>query len=142
MTHVLFICTGNYYRSRFAEIYFNHLAGSRSLKVAAQSRGFRPNPEKNKGVISPHTLVYLQRLNIPAIDVGQPLKLEIADLHEASRIIVLDEKEHRSMMKNFFPEWEDKAEFWHFEDDYLVSPLQVLPALQSKVEGLIQNMAN
>ena len=37
---VLFLCTGNYYRSRFAEELFNHEAGRAGLYWTAQSRGF------------------------------------------------------------------------------------------------------
>ena len=36
---VLFLCTGNYYRSRFAEILFNSVAGRMSLPWKAFSRG-------------------------------------------------------------------------------------------------------
>ncbi len=36
---ILFLCTGNYYRSRFAEILFNRLAKSRGLSWKAESRG-------------------------------------------------------------------------------------------------------
>src|ERR1700736_4159477 len=36
---VLFLCTGNYYRSRFAEILFNFLAGRMGLPWKASSRG-------------------------------------------------------------------------------------------------------
>ena len=36
---VLFLCTGNYYRSRFAEILFNSVAGKMNLLWRASSRG-------------------------------------------------------------------------------------------------------
>ena len=36
---VLFLCTGNYYRSRYAEILFNSVAGKMSLPWKASSRG-------------------------------------------------------------------------------------------------------
>ena len=36
---VLFLCTGNYYRSRFAEELFNHLAIQRGLAWRADSAG-------------------------------------------------------------------------------------------------------
>ncbi len=40
MTHkLLFLCTGNYYRSRFAELLFNHLAAQVGLDWRADSRG-------------------------------------------------------------------------------------------------------
>ena len=40
MSHkVLFLCTGNYYRSRFAEMLFNALASRKDLDWTADSRG-------------------------------------------------------------------------------------------------------
>jgi hypothetical protein len=35
---VLFLCTGNYYRSRFAEVLFNSVAGKMGLPWRASSR--------------------------------------------------------------------------------------------------------
>src|SRR5690349_3085772 len=39
MKRVLFICTGNYYRSRFAELLFEMLARKRGIAWEATSRG-------------------------------------------------------------------------------------------------------
>jgi protein-tyrosine-phosphatase len=36
---VLFFCTGNYYRSRFAQIVFNSVAGKMGLPWNASSTG-------------------------------------------------------------------------------------------------------
>ena len=36
---VLFLCTGNYYRSRYAEVLFNSVAGKMGLPWRASSRG-------------------------------------------------------------------------------------------------------
>jgi hypothetical protein len=44
------------------------------------------------------------------------------------------------MFKNAFPDWEDKVEYWQFEDDYVVSPSLVLPSLKNKVERLAQTL--
>ena len=41
MREILFLCTGNYYRSRFAEVLFNHLARESGVKAHAASRGLR-----------------------------------------------------------------------------------------------------
>lgn len=43
MKTVLFLCTGNYYRSRFAEYLFNHLAEQQTLEWRAESLGFAPS---------------------------------------------------------------------------------------------------
>ena len=45
MKQVLFLCTGNYYRSRFAEIFFNHLASQTSLPWHADSSGLYVQPD-------------------------------------------------------------------------------------------------
>ena len=36
---VLFLCTGNYFRSRFAEVLFDSVAGTMGLPWRASSRG-------------------------------------------------------------------------------------------------------
>jgi protein-tyrosine phosphatase len=54
MRTILFLCTGNYYRSRFAEQYFNHLARQVSLPWLAVSRGLATERGVNNvGPISP-----------------------------------------------------------------------------------------
>ncbi|MFX7063749.1 hypothetical protein ABTH87_19020, partial [Acinetobacter baumannii] len=39
MKKILFLCTGNYYRSRYAEEIFNHAARRKGLRWRAFSRG-------------------------------------------------------------------------------------------------------
>ncbi|MBN2191381.1 MAG: hypothetical protein JW751_01075 [Polyangiaceae bacterium] len=39
VAQVLFLCTGNYYRSRFAEAVFSHGASQRAVGWRALSRG-------------------------------------------------------------------------------------------------------
>jgi protein-tyrosine phosphatase len=62
---VLFLCTGNYYRSRYAEEIFNHQAGLEGLGWHAFSRAVAENlfPE-NVGPMSPYTLNALQAKGI------------------------------------------------------------------------------
>src|SRR5262245_59358254 len=54
MKKILFLCTGNYYRSRYAEEIFNHIAEQRGLAWRAFSRGAaeRGSPD-NVGVRCP-----------------------------------------------------------------------------------------
>src|SRR5688500_5812497 len=40
---ILFLCSGNYYRSRFAELLFNHLVAKAGLSYRADSAGHCPN---------------------------------------------------------------------------------------------------
>src|SRR5277367_4722244 len=63
---ILFICTGNYYRSRFAEELFNHLARQRELDWRADSRGLALHLGVfNVGPISPATAIALTKMGIP-----------------------------------------------------------------------------
>jgi protein-tyrosine phosphatase len=137
-SQVLFICTGNYYRSRFAELYFNHIAQAKNLAVVAMSRGLQVNKGKNPGSISPLTLSYLSTkgvfLNHP---LAEPVQLSEQDLKQATLVIILDENEHRPLLRRHFPHWEEKVTYWHFEDDYIRPSEQVLPALEKQVIELL-----
>jgi protein-tyrosine phosphatase len=139
---VLFVCTGNYYRSRFAELYFNHLAGKLSVPLQAFSRGLEVYRSLNEGNLSPHTLQYLSAIGVPVSEpLTGPKQLQAQDLGQASLVVVLDETEHRPMVKRYFPEWEEKAIYWQFEDDYLRAPEQVLPALKRQVSELLESLS-
>ena len=142
MHKILFVCTGNYYRSRFAETYFNHAAASLNVPATAFSRGLQLNPEKNKGVISLHAETYLDSLNIPVDKTQAPARLETHDLTTATTVIVLDETEHRPMIRTLYPEWEEKVDYWKFEDDYILSPSVVLPTLKERVHRLVNEYHN
>ncbi len=139
---VLFICTGNYYRSRFAELYFNHLAGKLNVPLQAFSRGLEVYRAPNEGNLSPHTLWYLSSIGVPVSEpITQPKQLQAQDLVQASLVVVLDEAEHRSMVKQYFPGWEEKVTYWQFADDYLRAPAQVLPALKGQVSELLVSLS-
>ena len=70
---VLFLCTGNYYRSRFAEMLFNHLAAERGLQWRADSRGLNPDPLYARP-ISGHTRRAMQRLGV---SLGEEIRFPI-----------------------------------------------------------------
>jgi len=65
---VLFLCTGNYYRSRFAEELFNHHAERAGLDWTAQSRGLAlERGAHNVGPISPVALHGLKEWQSPLV---------------------------------------------------------------------------
>ena len=57
---ILFLCTGNYFRSRFAEIYFNSVAEKMGLAWRARSRGLAL--ERGAGNVGPMAAAALQAL--------------------------------------------------------------------------------
>src|SRR5262249_15457566 len=111
---LLFLCTGNYYRSRFAELLFNAQAVAASLAWRAESRGIALElGVDNRGPISEYALAGLQARGI-GLDtaVRFPQQVCEADLARAERIIALDGTEHRPLLAHRFPHWVERVEFW------------------------------
>src|SRR5215831_4310176 len=69
MRTVLFLCTGNYYRSRFAEELFNHHALRAGLSWVARSRALAIECcINNVGPLSPFALKALEKRGLVAKD--------------------------------------------------------------------------
>jgi protein-tyrosine phosphatase len=98
MKLVLFLCTGNYYRSRFAEIFFNWQAEERKLLWTAESRGLSL-VKSNPGFMSCHTLARLQHHGIPS-DSYQRLPLDASheDFSATDHVVAVKETEHRPLI--------------------------------------------
>ena len=141
-THrVLFLCTGNYYRSRFAEIYFNWHADRHGLTWTADSRGLAIDALLN-GPISRHTLASLRARGI-ALDTCQrsPLPVSEADLAAADHIIAVKEAEHRPIFEANFPAWCDCIEYWHVHDLDCATPDVAIPHLEREVAKFLDRLA-
>lgn len=138
---VLFLCTGNYYRSRFAEILFNSMVRQRGLDWVADSRGLRLE-SSNPGPISRFTLTALQEMGI---DVTEPIRFPLpvgpGDFQSAHHVIAVKEAEHRPMIAQFFPDWVERVEFWKVDDVDYSGPEVALPELRQNVEDLIERLA-
>ena len=140
---VLFICTGNYYRSRFAEIFFNALAEEAGIDWSADSRGLKHDISGNVGPISSYTVAALAERNIFLTDaIRFPLPLLVEDLQEASQIIALNEDEHRTPLEARFPEWADRVDYWHVPDEDRMTISEALAAIELQVRALLEGLAS
>jgi len=131
---VLFLCTGNYYRSRFAEILFNSVAGKMGLRWRASSRGLAlERGVNNVGPMSVSAVKALEARGIRAVpDFARlPAQVTTDDLARADRIVALKHAEHLPLLQERFPAWVEKVEFWHVDD----AP-QVLGLIEREVMGL------
>jgi protein-tyrosine phosphatase len=192
MNTVLFLCTGNYYRSRFAEELFNHKAAairpvvrfqhshpvsvgshanvgikgplanisgsgaldltfasgdgglgvanvkSAPLRWQAQSRALAiERGVANIGPLSPFALQALRARGCsPTGGDRMPRQCADIDFENAQRIIALNEREHRPLIRERFPEWEQRVDFWQVEDVSFVRPDVALAAIEKHVDGL------
>jgi protein-tyrosine phosphatase len=138
---VLFLCTGNYYRSRLAEHYFNALAVGRGLGWQAVSRGLRINSD-NIGPIARSTLEWLAARNIAvARPLRYPLPVTEDDLRTAEIVVAVKEAEHRPLLQAQFPARIDQVEFWHVHDLDVATADEALPVLAAQVEALALRLA-
>jgi protein-tyrosine phosphatase len=134
---VLFVCTGNYYRSRYAEHYFNaHAAGT---GWRADSRGFEPSP-LNPGPINSQAAARLASGGLAIETHRDPIRLVEADLEQADLIVMLDEDEHRHYIEASFPGWIDRVVYWRIADLWGMTIDEALAAIEQKVDALIEEL--
>jgi protein-tyrosine phosphatase len=142
MYKLLFLCTGNYYRSRFAELLFNTMAAAQALPWQAFSRGLAI--EKGVGNVGPMSALAISTLQALGSDlVGAerfPLQVEEGDLQAADHIIALQEAEHRPYLLERYPTWVDKVEYWHVRDGMPTPVYNPLHEITRDMQRLIEHL--
>jgi protein-tyrosine phosphatase len=139
---VLFLCSGNYYRSRFAELLFNHLVANTELRYRADSAGLWPNCRAyNVGPISSDTLAALRQRGVPLPESHRiPRDVTEADIRGAALTIALKEAEHRPVVTTRFPSLVEQVEFWHVHDVEDAPPSEAIPLIEANVRALIARL--
>jgi protein-tyrosine phosphatase len=143
VSKVLFLCTGNYYRSRFAELLFNSRAREALLPWTAYSRGLAlERGSKNVGAISALAVKSLAThgIRVPA-EVRFPLQVCEQDLHTADLVIALKEAEHRPLLVQRFPAWPDRVEYWHIDDLDAATSETALAAIAQEIAKLMVRLS-
>jgi len=138
---VLFICTGNYYRSRFAEAVFNHHAERIGSCWRAFSRGLAIHMAPDFPLLSEHTSAALAMRGIDLHHTGRVrVQLSEADLLASDFIVALKEAEHRPMFIQQFPSWTERVRFWKVSDLDEAQASEALPAIERLVEALLDEL--
>lgn len=99
---VLFVCSGNYYRSRLAEVLFNHAAERNGLEWRAESRGLLKTGEL-KGM-SEHAVAYLKdhELGHLAAEARDPLPVDVEDITGFDLVVGMCREEHEPIINQKF----------------------------------------
>lgn len=137
---VLFLCTDNYYRSRFAENFFNWLASIQELDFWAESRGLQINPLH----VGPISRYAVKGLNSRGIDVAEPFRHPTPVLKEDfdyfNTIIALKESEHRPVIESRFTDRCERVEYWSIDNIDACEPETALLALENKIRHLLSRL--
>lgn len=145
MQTILFLCTGNYYRSRFAEHLFNHLAKKQGLDWQADSRGLAlERGANNIGAISYYATEALAKRGIILLDKDEeryPQAAVLADFQSFNKVIAIDESEHRPLMMERFTQWVDNIEYWLVHDIDKTTADEALGQIEINVKQLIEKLS-
>lgn len=135
---VLFLCTGNYYRSRFAEDLFNHLAREKGLNCSAESRGLAEDALllRNFGPMSVHAMQELQKRGVQPSAERWPQGLKPGEAHQFQRVIALNREEHQPLIAARFPELKEVT-YWDIKDLGEESSVSALGRLAANVQALV-----
>lgn len=137
---VLFVCTRNVFRSRFAEALFNWTASKTNLSVRAISRGLAPQLALEDS-LSPYVEGAL-RSNGISLSHTSPTKSHLRenDLRQSLRVIVLNDREHRAPLSEQYPDLVASFEFWNVEELSRWEPERMIGHIEEEVRALVMGL--
>jgi|TARA_B110000467_G_C18175542_1_gene397632 protein-tyrosine phosphatase len=141
MKKVLFVCTANIHRSRFAEEVFNHLAKKSDKDYHAFSAGLKVGDFSYREIYYP-ALENLKNFKIEPIRPKELSKhIDNVILEEYYKIICMDKNEHRPMV-NANPRLSKyHFEYWDIVDIPKVDSTVSLPLCYEKVVKLFEEIS-
>ena len=148
MKTVLFLCTGNYYRSRFAEELFNFCAPQDCVGWTATSRGIAVDRgHNNVGPIAAATARALQERGIKFERDHAQVSAAIAAGRSRSRGPYRRAEIRRafspdgSTLPRFYGSADaSRIEYWRVDDVDAMTPDEALPLIEEEVYGLMRRL--
>ena len=143
MKLLCFVCTGNYYRSRFAEECFNSSAHKHSSEWRADSRGVGDLAcLENSGPISKHVIQELQKRGYPITNgTRMPERLKKNETGHYDLFVCLNGDEHESPLLKEFGIPGEKILCWDILDDDKSPPEIEMERLERKLSQLVETLS-
>tara|TARA_B100001027_G_scaffold179354_1_gene130727 strand:- start:230 stop:673 length:444 start_codon:yes stop_codon:yes gene_type:complete len=142
MHNILFVCTANIFRSRFAEEVFNFLALEERIPAKAFSAGLKVGEYHVRKIHRP-ALEQLEKLNIkPKRPNELSVHIDEVELTKYDQLICMDEAEHKSMVLSNSKLKKFNFEYWYIIDEPKVQSDVSLPICYSKVKKLVDDLKN
>ena len=140
MNNILFVCTGNIFRSRFAEEVFNHLCKINGVDATAFSAGLQVGRYKQRKIYWP-AINELEKLKIEPLRSNEDsVHIDDIDVSIYDQIICMDEEEHKPMVRSNELLSGFTFQYWNIVDMPKVSSDISLPKCYKKVESLIDQL--
>ena len=140
MNNILFVCTGNIFRSRFAEEVFNHLCKINGVDATAFSAGLQVGRYKQRKIYRP-AMNELERLKIEPLRSNEDsVHIDDIDVSIYDQIICMDEEEHKPMVRSNELLSGFTFQYWNIVDMPKVPSDISLPRCYKKVETLIDQL--
>ena len=141
MYKILFVCTANIFRSRYSEEVYNHLVEKINLPSKAFSAGLQVGDYRTRKIYKP-ALKQLALSNIkPKRKDASSIHVNKLILSEYKKIICLDKKEHKPMVKANKELQGFNIEYWDIVDEPEMSSNISLPKCYKKVEELVTRVS-
>lgn len=115
MKKMLFICSGNSFRSRFSEALFNHTVKEKGLDWEAFSRGLKVKAPKEEIAAEAEALLKEKGISLDHTGTHR-MPLTEEDLKNADKVVALKKDEHHPLMVEKFPAWAEKITYWDVHD--------------------------
>jgi len=135
---VLFLCTGNYYRSRFAEASSTP-SPARWACRGRPRRGAWPwnevSPTAGRWPRPPSRALLALGVRPGEAFARLPAQVTGEELEGADRIVALKQAEHLPLLQERFPTWAEKVELWQVEDDP-----EALALIEREIMGLVARL--
>ncbi len=141
---VLFLCTGNYYRSRLAEEIFNFLAQQNGLEFKASSKGLAPNLKTigNRGPIAPIAVHCLEAAGYPVRSRRRwPKSVSQRDFETAMLVVGLNQPEHQPMVLERYPSFAQRVTYWQIPDVGEMPASTAFTLILAQVQILLKSLA-